>query len=100
MYKTIIELKEDTKKEDIAKIRQLCIEAHDNRAGKIEIKDISERKFIFEGSSKDFPCFQLGWLGLRDEPLFINNVKAWLWEDKDPEESCDILEEFSKPVYV
>lgn len=25
MYKTIIELKEDTKKEDIAKIRQLCM---------------------------------------------------------------------------
>ena len=52
MFRTIIELKEDTPNETAKEIRQLCIKAHDNYAGKLNIKDISPRHFIFEGEKR------------------------------------------------
>ena len=100
MLRTVIKLKEDTPNEVAKEIRQLCIKAHDNYVGKLNIKDISPRYFIFEGERKDFGILQLGWLALRDEPLFIQHVDKWLWRDENPRENCDILKEFSRPVYT
>ena len=59
MYRTIIELKEDTPNEVAKEIRQFCIKAHKNRAGQVQIRDISEKTFVFEGGEKDFACLNL-----------------------------------------
>lgn len=99
MYRTIIELKEDTPKEAAKEIRQLCIKAHDNYVGKVQIKDISPLSFVFEGGEESFPCLNIGFLTLKEETLFRENIKNWQWEDEEPDESCDLLEIISKPDY-
>ena len=32
--------------------------------------------------------------------FFKQKVKSWAWEDEEPEENCDILKEFSKPIFA
>ena len=39
MYKDIIEIKKDTPKEILEKIKNICIEAHKNRAGEVKLTD-------------------------------------------------------------
>ena len=56
MYRTIIEMKEDTPKETLAEIKALCIAAHKNRAGEVKMKPINDRTFIFIYSSRSFGC--------------------------------------------
>lgn len=99
MYKTIIELKEHISEEDIKEIRRLCIEAHDNRAGKVEIKELSDKTFVFEGEEKDFGCLNLGFLTLNKIKQFKEAVKTWYWEDEDPADSCNLAEALSRPIY-
>ena len=71
----IIKLKENIPAETAAKIRDLCIEAHDNSAGRVGITDISQIFFTFEGrSDDDFPCLSLGWHQLHKQPLFSEGV--------------------------
>ena len=45
MYKDIIEIKKDTPKEILEKIKNICIEAHKNRAGEVKLTPISEYSF-------------------------------------------------------
>lgn len=99
MYRTIIELKEETPKEIAKEIRQLCINAHDNFVGKVQIKDLSTKSFVFEGGEEAYNCLQYGSLRLDEQPDFKRWVKTWLWEDEDPDESCDLIKEFSEPIY-
>lgn len=100
MYRTVIELKEDTPNEVAKEIRQFCIKAHKNRAGQVQIKDISEKSFVFEGDEKDFACLNLGFLELNRIDLFKENVERWFWEDEEPTESCDLMEALSKRIYA
>ena len=100
MYRTIIELKDDTPVEKVKEIRDICIAAHKNRAGQVQIKDISDNAFVFEGSEKDFACLNLGFLELNGIELFKDNVKKWFWEDEEPTESCDLMKALSKPIYA
>ena len=99
MYRTIIELKEETPKEIAKEIRQICIKAHDNFVGKVQIKDLSTKSFVFEGEEEDYACLNIGFLTLKEETMFRENVKTWQWEDEEPDESCDLLEIVSKPAY-
>ena len=99
MFRTVIKLKEDTPKEAAKEIRQLCIKAHDNYVGKVQIKDISPLSFIFEGGENEYNCLQLGSLNLKETQSFNKWVKTWQWEDEDPDESCDLIEILLKPVY-
>lgn len=99
MYRTIIEIKEDTPKETLEEIKELCIAAHKNRAGEVKLKPISDYSFAFEGEEKDYGCLQLGYLALDDVKLFLNNVKSWKWQDEDPDEDCNLLVELTKPIY-
>lgn len=99
MYRTIIELKEETPKEIAKEIRQICINAHDNFVGKVQIKDLSTKSFVFEGEEEDYACLNIGFLTLKEETMFRENVKTWQWEDEEPDESCDLIEILSKPVY-
>lgn len=71
MYRTIIELKEETPKEIAKEIRQ-----------------------------EEYNCLQLGSLNLKEIQSFNKWVKIWQWEDEDPDESCDLLEIVSKPAYL
>ena len=99
MYRTIIELKDNTPLETAKEIRQLCIGAYNNFVGKVQIKDLSPKSFAFEGEEKDYNCLQYGSLRLDEQPDFKRWVKTWLWEDEDPDESCDLIKEFSEPIY-
>lgn len=99
MYRTIIELKEDTPKGAAREIRQLCIKVHDNFVGKVQIKDISPLSFVFEGGEEEYNCLQLGSLNLKEAKSFNKWVKIWQWEDEDPDESCDLIEILLKPEH-
>lgn len=74
MYKDIIEIKKDTPKEILEKIKNICIEAHKNRAGEVKLTPISEYSFCFQGTEKDYPCLQLGYLALDDSKLFLDKL--------------------------
>ncbi len=100
MYRTIIEIKEDTPRETLAEIKALCIAAHKNRAGEVKMKPINDRTFIFEGEEKDYGCLQLGYLSLGEQLAFRKNAKQCRWEDEDPDESCDLMEIFNKHIRI
>jgi len=99
MYKTIIELKEDISKETAKEVRDICIAAHDNYAGKVQIKDISPLSFVFEGSEEAFGCLNIGFLTLKKNSLFMETIKTWFWEDEEPADSCSLIEALSRPIY-
>lgn len=100
MYRTIIEMKEDTPKETLAEIKALCIAAHKNRAGEVKMKPINDSTFVFEGEEKDYGCLTLANLNLNDSKKFTTNIKSWLWEDEEPSENCDILQSLAYPVVI
>lgn len=99
MYRTIIKLKDNTPASVAKEIREICIKAHHNYVGKIDIKDVSPIEYVFEAAEKDYNCLQYGSLCLDDIPVFKEWVKEWNWEDEDPNESCNLIEVFSKPIY-
>ena len=92
MYREIIELKKDISNETLSKIKDICISAHYNRAGKVDIMELSEHCFVFQGEEVDYGCLILGYLELDDIKIFKDNVISWMWEDEDPDESCDLLD--------
>lgn len=92
MYRTIIKIKNSIPNNKLTEIRDICISAYNNRVGVVNIKQPSERCFIFEGEEKDYECLQLGFLTLEDSSLFMESVQSWKWEDEDPDESCDLLD--------
>lgn len=100
MYRTLIEIKEDTPTETLEEIKEICIEAHRNRAGEVELKSIGDYSFAFEGEEEDYGCLMLANLNLDKSDFFKDKVKLWFWEDEELEESCDILKEFSRPIFV
>jgi len=91
MYRTVIELKEGLPKEKIEAIKEICIQAHQNRVGSVAIKERSEREFVFEGTFEEWNCLNLALMDLLDKPLLTTNVESWRWEDEEPGESCDML---------
>ena len=99
MYREIIEIKETVSADTLAEIKRICAAAHKNRAGEVKMTTLGEHIFCFEGTEKDYGCLQLGYLALDDVKLFMDNVKSWRWEDEDPDESCDLFVELTKPVY-
>ena len=66
MYREIIELKKDISNETLSKIKDICISAHYNRAGKVDIMEFSEHCFVFQGEEVDYGCLILGYLELDD----------------------------------
>ncbi len=100
MYRTIIEIKEDTPKETLEEIKELCIAAHKNRAGEVKIKQLNDYTFTFEGEEEKYGCLMLATSFLDKNELFIQKIKSWLWEDEDPDEDCDILKSISIPIVV
>lgn len=100
MYRTIIEIKEDTPRDTIAEIKELCVAAHKNRAGEVKIKPINDYTFAFEGEEKDYGCLTLANLDLNDSEKFTKSIKSWTWEDEEPSESCDILQSLAYKVVV
>lgn len=91
MYRDIIIFKDDTPKDVLAELKEICIRAHDDIAGKVDIKEVSNRHFVFEGEEPYYECLQLGYLELDESPLFRKHINSWHWEDEEPAESCDLL---------
>lgn len=99
MYRDIIKIREDVPEGTVSELRRLCIDAHNNRAGQVDLQEISKRHFVFEGEEEMYGCLSLGFLALKDRPLFVENVLSWRWEDEEPDEDCDLMEELFQPVY-
>ena len=91
MYRDIIELKDGLTEREIYEVKAICQHFHDNNAGKVEIKEITPTRFVFEGEKKDWQTLVIGYLRLAETPQFWKNVKSWYWEDPKPFECGDLL---------
>lgn len=100
MFRHQIEFKETISEATFQELLSICIDAHQNRSGSVPIKHIDGKKLLFEGEWKDYPCMTLAYLNLNRIPLFKENVAQWRWEDEDPQESCDLMVELSRPIVV
>ncbi len=98
MYRDIIKIREDVPEGTVSELRRLCIDAHNNRAGQVDLQEISKRHFVFEAEEEMYGCLQLGYLALDRSTLFRRNVKSWTWEDEEPDENCNLLEVLSRVV--
>lgn len=96
IYRTIIEIKHDITEEEQQLLSVLIENAFANRAG--TVKNVCEEPYRFEfvGTEKDYGCLEVGLLNLKKEDYFLSRVSSWQWIDADPDESCDVLEVFSK----
>ena len=99
MYKVIIELKNNISEKMLKELTKIINGAFENRGGKIFDSDTASLyRFEFVGDYPMYGCLDLGTVILRENELFWNNVSVWEWMDEDPDESCDIIKEFSIPV--
>lgn len=99
MYKTIIDLKEEIPATVLQELTDAIEQAFHNHAGMVENTGDTPYHFVFQGNEEVYCCMQKGNLALDKMALFHEYVQAWRWEDEDPEESCDLLLEYAKPVY-
>ena len=100
MYREIIEIKETVSADTLAGLKRICAAAHKNRAGEVKMTTLGEHIFCFEGTEKDYGCLMLASLSLNRSEMFKSFIKNWRWEDKDPDENCDILKSLAIPVRV
>lgn len=96
MYSTVIEIRNDVS-EDMLRQLKLDIEsAFVNRAGTVENISKEPYRFEFAGDEGAYGCLEIGLLTLKEDSRFISNVSSWQWIDyDDPDESCDVIKEFS-----
>jgi hypothetical protein len=99
MYKTLIDLNQNVSNEVLGRLSSIVVNAFNNRAGSLINVSSNPYRFVFEGEEDDYGCLQLGNLALDKNQEFRKYVINWNWEDEEPEESCDLIVEFSKPVY-
>lgn len=92
MYRTIIELKDGLTPEERQELRRRCIEVHRNKNGTVRIIDVSNNKFVFEGNETMESCLSSAFLTMGEQPDLYERFQAWLWEDEDPDENCNLLE--------
>ncbi|MBD5403011.1 hypothetical protein HDR58_09505 [bacterium] len=79
-------------------LRQLKLDiesAFVNRVGTVENISKELYRFEFAGDEDAYGCLQLGLITLKRQKRFTSNVILWQWIDEDPDESCDVLKEFS-----
>lgn len=96
MYSTEIEIKNDVSSEMLNQLKVIIENAFSNRVGIIRNTSNELYRFRFAGGDMERGCLDIGLLTLKDEKKFISNVSSWQWIDhEEPDESCDILKEFS-----
>lgn len=98
MYKSVIDIRKDVPNDVLKILVDMADNAFNNRAGKLRNTSVSPYRFIYEGGEREYGCLQIGMLSLEQEKDFLHCVSAWQWVDDDPNESCDVLEEFATPV--
>lgn len=52
MYRDIIKIREDVPEGIVSELRRLCIDAHNNRAGQVDLQEISKRHFVLRVKKK------------------------------------------------
>ena len=99
MYRHVIEIQKETPKDILATLIAIADNAFDNRVGKVRNVSDLPYKLVYEGGENEFGCLDLGMLALEKDKMFLNHVISWQWiDEEEPDESCDILEVFSRPV--
>jgi hypothetical protein len=99
MYSTVIDFKENIPEDVLSSLKETCEKAFDNRAGKAIGRYEKTNGIVFEGGEDLYGCLHLGNLELYKSEKFKDAVNRWNWIDEDPNESCDVLESLSIPVY-
>ena len=101
MYRELIEFKESTSNEELAFLKAMLQKAHDNIAGRVELKIDPKNplKMHFEGGEKLWEALDLGQMEAKRSKTFNKCIKTWYWEDEEPDESCDLLVVLYLPVY-
>ena len=92
MYRVIIEFKDELTNEKKMELKEIAINAFNNRGGKSYIPDESLEKCTFEYVTED--VLALGILQLDEIPGIMEFFKRWDWEDTEhPYENCSIIDE-------
>ena len=93
IYRTTIIVKDSLSEAERKEFREFCIKAHDNKEGCVEIKDISDREFVFESEKpRGRECLTRAFLDMSNDFKMVDKILSWQWEDRDPSESDDLLE--------
>ena len=101
MYKTTITLKDNLSEDKINEIHKICAKEFDNRVGKLENVSSDKNVLIFEGEKEEaFDIIGIGIMGIDDYHDIKNNIKKWTYIDTDENEEENVLDAFSKPIYV
>lgn len=96
MYSTVIEIKKDVTSDVLSQLKIVIENAFSNRVGTVQNISKKPRCFKFTSGEKERGCLEIGLLTLKEEKFFLSNVSSWQWiDDEEPDEGCDILEEFS-----
>lgn len=97
MYSTVIEIKKDISDDRLRELTNIIEQAFNNRVGKVKNTGTDVYNFTFQ-SPNTRDVLELGILNLAEDRKLLDCVQNWKWIDEDPDESCDILQIFLKPV--
>lgn len=96
MYSTVIEIKNEVTDDGLSRLKKIIENAFSNRVGTVKNTSKEPRCFRFSGEDKERGCLEIGLLTLKEEKIFLSNVSSWQWiDEEEPDESCDVLKEFS-----
>jgi hypothetical protein len=99
MYQTVIAFKDGLTGDDLKELREICDRAFNNRAGRAVGRNDAAGRLIYEGGEELYGCLSLGNLALYEIEMFKDAITNWDWIDEDPDESHDVLEALSIPIY-
>ena len=92
MYRVIIEFKDELTNEKKMELKNIVINAFNNRIGNSYIPSDEIGKCICESSTE--AVLALGILDLDEIPGIMEFFKRWDWEDTEhPYENCSIIDE-------
>lgn len=97
MYSTVIEIKKDISDDRLRELTNIIEQAFNNRVGKVKNTGTDVYNFTFR-SPNTRDVLELGILNLAEDRKLLDCVQNWKWIDEDPDESCDVLQIFLKPV--
>ena len=98
MYKAIIEINNNVSDDVLIATKNIIESAFDNRLGKVKNSSLEPYRLIFTGDENKYGCLEVGLFALKKHTDVLKNISSLQWIDKEPSESCDMLEVFSKSI--
>ena len=98
MYKAIIEINNNVNADVLIATKKIIESAFDNRLGQVKNSSLEPYCLIFSGDENKYGCLEVGLFALKKHTDVLKNIVSLKWIDKEPSESCDMLEVFSKNI--